>query len=389
MSQAKQTSMNDENKENVPTIAIIIGMAGSGKTTLMQRINAHIHQYKLPSYIINLDPAVYSIPYSPNIDIRDTINYKNVMKQYKLGPNGGILTSLNLFSTKFDQVINLIDKRSSQLEYVFIDTPGQIEVFTWSASGQIITETLAATYPTILIYVIDTPRCQDPITFMSNMTYACSILYKTKLPFLLSIYYIYILSLLHLSLHLLLLLLLFRIVFNKIDIQSHLFAINWMKSLDDFEESLKSNQTYMSTLIKSLGSVLDAFYKNIKTVGVSAVTGQGMTTMFKQIEKCKQDYYKEYKPMIIKKIKERKLMEQEEKKKQLEKIEKDAMNENKKTIYKQETKEEQIEKLMNMGLNDDNDDNQDNNDHDDDGQNDQIQEIGDNQDEILKFLSQK
>jgi hypothetical protein len=26
------------------------------------------------------------------------------MKQYQLGPNGGIVTSLNLFATKFDQV---------------------------------------------------------------------------------------------------------------------------------------------------------------------------------------------------------------------------------------------------------------------------------------------
>lgn len=26
------------------------------------------------------------------------------MKQYGLGPNGGILTSLNLFATRFDQV---------------------------------------------------------------------------------------------------------------------------------------------------------------------------------------------------------------------------------------------------------------------------------------------
>lgn len=26
------------------------------------------------------------------------------MKQYNLGPNGGILTSLNLFATRFDQV---------------------------------------------------------------------------------------------------------------------------------------------------------------------------------------------------------------------------------------------------------------------------------------------
>ena len=38
-------------------------------------------------------------------DIRDTVNYKEVMKQYSLGPNGGIVTSLNLFATRFDQVV--------------------------------------------------------------------------------------------------------------------------------------------------------------------------------------------------------------------------------------------------------------------------------------------
>lgn len=31
------------------------------------------------------------------------VNYKNVMREYSLGPNGGILTSLNLFATRFDQ----------------------------------------------------------------------------------------------------------------------------------------------------------------------------------------------------------------------------------------------------------------------------------------------
>ncbi len=50
-------------------------MAGSGKTTLMQRINSHLHMHKTPGYIINLDPAVASTPYDPNIDIRDTVRF--------------------------------------------------------------------------------------------------------------------------------------------------------------------------------------------------------------------------------------------------------------------------------------------------------------------------
>ena len=39
-------------------------------------------------------------PFGPHVDIRDTVNYREVMKQYSLGPNGGILTALNLFATK-------------------------------------------------------------------------------------------------------------------------------------------------------------------------------------------------------------------------------------------------------------------------------------------------
>ena len=38
-------------------------MAGSGKTTLMQRIALHIQQNQIPSYIVNLDPAVATMPY--------------------------------------------------------------------------------------------------------------------------------------------------------------------------------------------------------------------------------------------------------------------------------------------------------------------------------------
>lgn len=81
--------------------------------------------------------------------------------------------------------MDLLAKRTSSAPYVVIDTPGQIEAFTWSASGAIITETLASTYPTMIAYVVDSARAANPTTFMSNMLYACSILYRTKLPFFL------------------------------------------------------------------------------------------------------------------------------------------------------------------------------------------------------------
>ena len=70
-----------------PVTIITIGMAGAGKSTFVQRMNSYLHSQQPPSppYIVNLDPAVTYVPYEPNIDIRDTVNYQEVMKQFVHG----------------------------------------------------------------------------------------------------------------------------------------------------------------------------------------------------------------------------------------------------------------------------------------------------------------
>lgn len=44
------------------TAVLVLGMAGSGKTSFVQRLNAHLHTQKKPCYIVNLDPAVSFTP---------------------------------------------------------------------------------------------------------------------------------------------------------------------------------------------------------------------------------------------------------------------------------------------------------------------------------------
>lgn len=39
-------------------------------------------------------------------------------------------------------------------------------------SGAVITEAFASSFPTVVAYVMDTPRCQNPQSFMSNMLQA-------------------------------------------------------------------------------------------------------------------------------------------------------------------------------------------------------------------------
>ncbi|PTU18314.1 hypothetical protein P175DRAFT_0518695 [Aspergillus ochraceoroseus IBT 24754] len=291
---------------NPPVSVVCVGMAGSGKTTFMQRINSHLHSKKSPPYVLNLDPAVHSVPFESNIDIRDSINYKEVMKQYNLGPNGGILTSLNLFATKVDQVIALLEKRTAPnpsnpaakpIEHILVDTPGQIEVFVWSASGSILLETLASSFPTVIAYIIDTPRTSSTSTFMSNMLYACSILYKTKLPMIL--------------------------VFNKTDVQDAEFAKEWMSDFDAFQQALREEEEsgafgteggaggfgagsgYMGSLLNSMSLMLEEFYRHLNVVGVSSMTGDGIDEFFEAVEEKRQEFERDYKPELERLKKER------------------------------------------------------------------------------------
>lgn len=324
-------------------IVLVVGMAGSGKTTLVNALACFLDENEFPAlaeaeklasgeastsvpaagkvsvsscddiaacdgeedmadgaYVVNLDPAVLDLPYEPNVDIRDTVKYKDVMREYSLGPNGAIITSLNLFATRFDQVLDLVQKRAVQCSSIIVDTPGQIETFTWSASGAIITESLASVLPTVVLFVVDTPRSESAMTFVSNMLYACSIMYKTRLPMV--------------------------VVFNKIDVTSSAFAEAWMRDFDAFDAALKEDN-FAGTLARSMAQALEEFYGVMRCASVSAVTEEGLADLMATVADAAEEYEREYRPALEAKRAELRKLEKDEKEAQLRKLRADLESE--------------------------------------------------------------
>eukprot|EP01055_Gregarina_sp_Pseudo9_P001702 Gregarina_sp_Pseudo_9__1701@NODE_2152_length_1125_cov_27_981584_g1982_i0_p1_GENE_NODE_2152_length_1125_cov_27_981584_g1982_i0NODE_2152_length_1125_cov_27_981584_g1982_i0_p1_ORF_typecomplete_len301_score38_39ATP_bind_1/PF03029_17/1_9e74VirC1/PF07015_11/1_9e08AAA_31/PF13614_6/9e08MipZ/PF09140_11/6_1e06SRPRB/PF09439_10/9_2e06SRP54/PF00448_22/3e05AAA_16/PF13191_6/9_6e05AAA_16/PF13191_6/1_5e03NTPase_1/PF03266_15/5_1e05GTP_EFTU/PF00009_27/8e05Zeta_toxin/PF06414_12/0_0004Zeta_toxin/PF06414_12/1_1e03CLP len=260
-------------EDGKPLAIVVVGMAGAGKTTLLTALYSYLIHAGKKVYGINLDPACDQVPFPANIDIRTTVNYKNVMKQYGLGPNGAIMTCLNLYATRFDQVLQFIEKRQSELDYILIDTPGQIEVFNWSASGTIILDSLAITVPTMIAFTIDSVRCQRPTTLMANMMYACSVLYKSKLPFI--------------------------GVFTKSDLVDPTPQMLWVSDPKEFADAANTEDTYAASLSKSLAVALAQFYDAFRMVPVAIAASEvdslvGMDKLIEASKDAEEEYFDHY-----------------------------------------------------------------------------------------------
>ena len=146
----------------------------------------------------------------------------------------------------------------------------------------------------MIAYIIDTPRTASTSTFMSNMLYACSILYKTKLPMIL--------------------------VFNKTDVKDAAFAKEWMTDYDAFQAALAGDEAgnafggvegegsgsgYMSSLLNSMSLMLEEFYSHLSVVGVSSMTGAGVDDFFAAVRDKAEEFRRDYRPELERRRQER------------------------------------------------------------------------------------
>jgi putative protein kinase ArgK-like GTPase of G3E family len=115
---------------------------------------------------------------------------------------------------------------------------------------------------------------------MSNMLYACSVLYKSQLPLICA--------------------------FNKTDVVGCEFALEWMSDFESFQDAVEADdEEYMGPFNRSLSLVMDEFYSNIRSTGVSAMTGEGISELFDKISEAAVEFNDVFLPELARRKAER------------------------------------------------------------------------------------
>jgi hypothetical protein len=159
----------------------IVGPAGSGKTTLSGAFREWMRDKEFEAIIVNLDPGVDSLPYTPDVDIREWISLDSIMAEYNLGPNGAQVLAV-------DFIVNNLDNISKELysydsDYAIFDTPGQLELFAFRSSSEYVYNALSENRG-LLAFMIDPILASTPSGLISQLLLANTIFFRFQSPYL-------------------------------------------------------------------------------------------------------------------------------------------------------------------------------------------------------------
>ena len=156
-----------------------VGTAGSGKSTMVGAFKKWLDDNEIDSIIINLDPGAEKLPYVPDIDIREWINLEDVMSQCGLGPNGAQIAAADLMAVNIDKISSVLD--TYDVDYVLIDTPGQLELFAFRESSQVVVKALGKER-SLMVYLSDPTLYRSANGFVSTMTLASLVQFRMNMP---------------------------------------------------------------------------------------------------------------------------------------------------------------------------------------------------------------
>ena len=232
-----------------------IGTAGSGKSTLTNAFLLWLQNQGYDGVTVNLDPGVDKLSYAPDVDVRDWIKLSEVMEEYGLGPNGAQVAAADMMALNIKEIAQVVEGFNT--DYVLIDTPGQMELFTFRESSRFIIDELSGE-AAVLAYLFDPALAKTPNGYISSLMLAATVHFRLQIPTLSLLSKVDVLS---------------EIDRDKIDLWSRDYYALYNALIDENVDS----QTQVSA----------EFLQALETVGagrtivpVSADTGEGLEDIY-------------------------------------------------------------------------------------------------------------
>ena len=244
-----------------PIHVYFIGTAGSGKSTLTASFQNWFKLRGLDSITVNLDPGVDSLPYTPDVDIRDWISLKEVMEEYDLGPNGAQIVAADMIALNAKDVKESID--GFKTDYVLIDTPGQIELFVFREAGNFLVTQLNPRR-SMVAYLLDPVLSKTASGFVTQLLLSLTTRFRLSIPV--------------------------ANVLSKSDLLSDedLKRLQGWSSIDEeiYETILRERASVYRELSEQILLLLKHFGEETSIIPVSSNNYQGMEDLYNVIQMC-------------------------------------------------------------------------------------------------------
>ena len=215
---------------------LILGHAGSGKSTLVKNFGEYLEENYSVSRV-NLDPATEPI-FKADADSRNFVKTEEVMKKFKLGINGALLKSMEILK-------EYIPKLVLENDFVLYDTPGQLELFLYTDFGEEFSKHVRGN--AVAIFLIDSSLCQSAENYLSAIFQSAVVSIRTSLPTL--------------------------TVFNKTDVKKPV-------SYEKAEELIKKGEGVLSEFMANLLPFYELTSLRYRIIEVSAKKREGFDDLF-------------------------------------------------------------------------------------------------------------
>jgi len=163
---------------------LVLGPAGSGKSTYCSQLADHCKSVKRRVHFANLDPAAERFEYPLSFDIRELISVEDVQDELKLGPNGALVYAMEYFEEHLeDWFAQFFEESFGDGDYLVFDCPGQIELYSHVPAFKRFVQYLRdGGWAVCVVYLLDAQFVTDPTKFISGCMTCLSAMVQLELP---------------------------------------------------------------------------------------------------------------------------------------------------------------------------------------------------------------